>query len=120
MNPEELESRLRRLEWTPLPADLRREVLQSVPGESKGAAWLGRPRHGWMLGALAAVWLLIVGLRVTTPDTTPTHPVSVTQEEFRERMFERAQMIAHLDRYGRLPDPERMEFIFELERKPGS
>ena len=44
----------------------------------------------------------------------------MSRQELRERLFEQNQMMVHLERYGRLPDPERMEFIFELEKKPGN
>lgn len=117
MNKPDIESRLRALAWRPLPSDLRREVLARVPVEQKGS----RFSRSWASAAvLASVWLLIGFFNATTPDTTPAHPVYMTRQELRERLFEQQQMMVHLERYGRLPDLERMEFIFEMKPKPGN
>lgn len=117
MKKPDIESRLRALAWKPLPPGLRREVLARVPAERKGFAF---PRSWVSAAVLASVWILIGFFNATTPDTTPAHPVCMTRQGLREKLFEQQQMMAHLERYGRLPDPERMEFIFEIEPKPGN
>jgi hypothetical protein len=121
MKKPDIESRLRALAWTPLPSDLRREILAGVPSSNLSAARDCRPTGTWMaMGSLALVWILIGFFSATTPDTTPAHPVYMSRQELQEKLFEQQQMMVHLERYGRLPDPERVEFIFELEPKSGN
>jgi len=117
MNKPDIESRLRALAWRPLPSDLRREVLARVRAERKGFPF----SRSWVSATvLASVWILIGFFNATTPDTTPANPVYMSRQELQEKLFEQHQMMVHLERYGRLPDPERMEFIFELDPKPGN
>jgi len=121
MNKPDIESRLRALAWRPLPLELRREILAGVPSSNRSSASDCRPTATWMaVGSLALVWILIGFFSATTPDTTPANPVYMSRQELREKLFEQQQMMVHLERYGRLPDPERVEFIFEREPKPGN
>ncbi len=117
---DDLEAILRGLPAPKLPAGWRREIL----GRATGAP--GPVRRVWLAwfrqGALAAAWVLIVGLWWATPDTTPHHPIQTPGSAFADAVRRNREMLAELERPAPCMDADGpVEFRFQLpERQNGT
>jgi|GEM_PF-2143875 len=114
MNTEEIESLLRRARPQELPAGLKQQILQAARQNAEPIAWA--PRVTW--ASLAVCWMLIVLLRITTPDVpTGTQPFN------REAYLARAATIKCIVATGQFPQeiddspsqhPLQMELHFRI------
>lgn len=114
MNPDDqIEARLRRQPLRALPTEWRAEIL-SVAEKARQVA----PRRSWWQemfwphpvawGALASVWIVIVGANFATrePERVMAHRPAPTRE-LREMLHEQERLLAELVGPAEKPDIDR-------------
>ena len=119
MNAPELESRLSRLAPRRLPAAWKAEILAATNSRAtQRGAFFRIERWGW--GAVAATWLVILGLRTTTPTFPPPAGPALTAAEL-EQHWREVRHYAALDLL--LPEPPapvrieiEQEFVLPIHR----
>ena len=121
MNAPELESRLSQLAPRRLPAAWKAEILAATNSRAsrpQRGAFFRIERWGW--GAVAATWLVILGLRSTTPIFPPPAGPVLTAAEL-ERHWREVRHYAALDLLPPEPTaPVRIEieqeFVLPIHR----
>lgn len=117
----DLEHELARLKLAQPDSRLKRRILAVALAEApeiRPTLWEAISNH-WLfpgkipLGALAAVWLVILALKVSTPESN--YPVSamVSAEEMNRSIKERAEIIAQIEQMQQQEQQSR-EPIFEF------
>jgi len=94
----DLEHQLRRLKFHPPSTEWKSRILPA-----NGKASLSRGNI-WLISPLTALWLLILALHLTTPDTSAPSGPSVSYAEFQQNMLMTKLQIVMLENENRLPD----------------
>ena len=120
----DLESQLRRLKFHPLPVEGKTRILPANnknPYSREAAkpqsfltaalrAFAPSRENIWLLSPLVALWLLILALHLTTPDTPAPSGPSVNYAEFQRITLMTKLQIVMLENENRLPDCEGPSF----------
>ncbi len=112
MNGEDsFESRLKRQPQRQVPAAWRNEILAAgCPAEPPRPSWIAQwlwP-HPTAWAALAAAWLLVIGMNIGMRDTSPSaasHVASRPSRQVWELLLQQEQMLAELN--GPADNPQR-------------
>lgn len=112
MNSDDFEKRLERQNIRPIPGEWRREILQATEvsvaaPQSVGAkiVRLFQPHHGW--AALAAVWLVIVGLNFSQKESAPAAlRMAAKPEDVQFAIRQRQLLFAELNSSQSIPAAE--------------
>jgi hypothetical protein len=114
MNAPELESHLSRLAPRRLPATWKEAILAATssrtPQPQRGALFRIE-RWGW--GAVAATWLVILGLRTTTPTFAPPAGPALTAAELEQHWRE----VHHYAALDLLPSEPPAPLRIEIEQE---
>jgi len=127
MKPDDLEDRIARQPWRPIPAEWREEILAAVRQARRLAQTptVASPTPGWRLllstlnsqlstflwpspkawAGLAALWIVILGVNLAARDTTPApgaKPAAPPSRELLQALAEQKRLLAEL-----LEPPER-------------
>lgn len=113
MNSDDFEQRLQRQPLRSLPSEWRAEILrkaqQAVPLDTSNLCplpspwwreWLWPCPQAW--AGLAAAWMIIVGLHLSTPDAASASAVRVQTSpvQLRQAIQEKLQLLAELNPPG--------------------
>ena len=99
---DDLEQQLQRLQFRSVPASWRREILAAATPErperldAPGLLSFLYPGH-YASATLAFIWLLIIALHLSTPETPRTAGTVMSITHFKAIQFERELIMAQLD-----------------------
>ena len=119
MNPDPIETRLKKLPVRSLPTSWRREILAAAESKTRPSAFLAWLPSRWFTMPLAAAWLVIAFLRIDTPPPEPFTGPAISPQAFAQAQQEKILLIASLENAS-FPDPEAPvpTWPFPFEQRP--